>query len=195
MNKQSDCKLPLNPRYQLHALSWSDMVAIEADVAKWLKGTKLSNRSMTYGTHVHKLIEKGHLTVPRLGNPEQIYRANIPIKPSSRKTFTVVGRIDDSNDTTILDYKTGMKLWTRKQVEEHGQLKGYAFLRWKATGKMPTKGVIVSLKTEPHDDSDSMVLTGEMSVIEVPITRMDLLKIQVRFRQAYWKVIDFLKEN
>jgi hypothetical protein len=188
MKQISDCNLPINPRYGVPSLSWSDMVAIETSVEKWLKGIKFKNRAMEYGTHIHLLIEKGHLDVPRLGNPEQKYQAEVPTG-KGKKTFMVVGKIDDSDDTTIIDYKTCAKLWTQKQAEEHGQLKGYAFLRWKSTGKLPTKGVIVALETEPHEDSDSMVLTGKTAILEVPITLLDVLKIQARFQKAYWKVI------
>lgn len=182
--------LPVNPRYGLPALSWSDVVVIEQDVDRWLRGIKFKNRAMEYGTHVHKLIEKGHLDVPRLGNPEQVYAATIPTG-RGKSVFMCVGKIDDSNDDTILDYKTCKTLWTQKQAEEHDQLKVYAFLRWKATGKRPTKGMIVALETEPHEDSESHVLTGNMRVLTVQLKLKDLLKVQARFQHAYWKVLQY----
>jgi len=194
MKQVSAYNLPINHRYGEPALSWSDMVAIEASVTKWLAGGKFTNPAMEYGTHVHAMIERGHLDVLRLGNPEQKFRARVPVG-KGKKTFLVVGKIDDHNDTTILDYKTCRTLWTQKQVDEHGQLKGYAFLKWKSTGVMPTKGVIVSLETRYDEDCDGIVLTGNTSTLETPITLLDVLKIQVRFQKAYHKVLDHLRDE
>jgi hypothetical protein len=170
------------------------MVAIEASVEKWLAGRKIKNRSMDYGSHIHKLIEHGHLDVPRLGKPERSYVAQVPTG-KGKGMFNVVGKIDDHDDTTIIDYKTCQKLWTKKQAQEHDQLKGYAFLLWKNSGKLPTKGVIVALETAYDEDVDDVALTGKSVVLEVPITLLDVLKVQARFQAAYSKVINHLRNE
>jgi hypothetical protein len=142
---------------------------------------------MKYGTHVHLMIEKGMLDVPRFGNPEQVYTATVPTG-KGRGTFLAVGKIDDHDENTIIDYKTCKKLWTQKQADEHDQLKAYAFLLWKSTGKMPTKGVIVALETAYDEDVDDVVLTGNRRELHVDITLLDVLKIQSRFQLAYHRV-------
>ncbi len=193
MKKPSAYKsLPINPRYGVPALSWSDVIAIEQSPKKWLDGRhKIDNDATRYGIHVHKLIEKGHIDILRLGNPETKLQALVPISPTSKRTFMAVGRCDDSDDTTILDYKTGQKLWTQKQVLEHGQLHAYAFMRWRMTGKRPTRGIIVSLETAVDEDAGTY-LTGKTRTIEVPITLLDCIKIQHRFQKAYAAVTAIL---
>lgn len=177
--------LPLNPRYNLHALSWSDVLAIESG----RHGKKLQSRALDYGTHIHAMIERGHYDVPRLGNPETVFSAEIPLSPRSKKTFTIVGKVDDHDDTTIIDYKTGCVPWTQKKAEEHQQFRVYGLLKWKATGVKPTKGKLVWLETYPHEDSDSYDLTGTIKIFEFPIRTLDMLKVQTRFIKAYHKVV------
>ena len=186
MKKSPDYNLPINPRYGIPALSWSDVLAIESG---WFGAKKLQSKALDYGTHIHKMIEHGHYDVPRLGNPETVFQTEIPISPRSKKKFIIIGKVDDHNDTTILDYKTGRVPWTHKKASEHQQFHVYALIKWKATGVAPTKGKLVWLETCPHEDSDSMALTGTMRVFEFPITLLDMLKVQTRFVKAYHTVM------
>lgn len=181
--------LPINPRYGKQVISWSDVTAIEANPVAWLQGRQINSRSLEFGSHVHSMIEHGHYDVPRLGNPETVFTAEIPVSPRSKKTFTIAGKVDDHDDTTILDYKTGMKPWTYKKASEHQQFHVYGLLKWKATGLAPTTGKLVWLETCPHEDSDSMALTGTMKEFVFPITMLDMLKIQARFIKAYNTVL------
>ena len=172
-------QLPPNPRYNnAPAISWSDLLAIESNVEKWLKGNRMkANESMSYGTHVHAQIKHRKLKgIPHGNNPEKKYIFN-----------QIVGTVDDHDDDTIYEYKTGMKLWSKKKAEEHGQLFTYALLICKNTGKCPKRALLVSLETGKDEDS-GVVLTGDKRILEVPITLLDILKIQVRFMQAVEKV-------
>ena len=178
--------LPINPRYGLPAISWSDLVAIEQDAQAWLDGKRLkSNDFMDYGTSVHALIKHGKLKgIPHGNAPEQVYSAIIS---DGKIKFMLVGKPDDTDEDIIYEYKTGLKLWTKKQAEEHGQLPTYALLKWKNTEKRPTKALLVSLETR-YDEDLGPVLTGKQVAHEVPITLTDVLKIQARFIKAYKKV-------
>ena len=186
--------LPINPRYNKPAISWSDLVAIEASVDRWLNKKPVSTPAMRYGTHIHALCERGLLDVPRLGNPEQTFTAEIPAG-KGKQTFLAVGKIDDHDEDTIIDYKTCRTIWTQKKAEQHDQLKAYAMLLWKTTGKLPTKGVIIALQTAWDEDSESPVLTGKQAILEVPIVLTDVLKVQARFQRGYKKVVDYLNNK
>ena len=183
MSRPQDFSLPINPRYGTHSVSWSDLVAIEQNPKAWLEGKRLkSNQSMDFGTFVHAQIKHRHLTTVPVGNaPEKVYSAKIS---NGKQSFTIIGKPDDTDEDTIYEYKSGLKLWNRKQAETHGQLFTYALLKWKATGKLPKKALLISLETRYDEDCDGIVLTGKQVIHEVPITLKDVLKIQARFVKA-----------
>lgn len=179
MKKPLVYNLPPNPRYNnAPAISWSDLLAIENNVEKWFKGQRMqTNESMSYGTSVHAQIRHGKLkNIPHGNHPEAVYIFG-----------QIVGRVDDHDDDTLYEYKTGMKLWSAKKASEHGQLFTYAYLIGKNTGTYPKKALLVSLETKTDEDS-GIVLTGDKRILEVPITTKDILKIQVRFNKAFEKV-------
>jgi hypothetical protein len=186
-------QLPPNPRYDnIPAISWSDLLAIEKSPEAFLAGVRLSpNRSMQYGTHIHTLISKKKIkNIPHGNSPEKIYTCIIS---DGKIKFMIVGRPDDSDDDTIYEYKTSLGgLWSRLQAEKHGQLFTYALLKWKTTGILPKKALLVSLETENVIDMEVMELdlklTKNVRIIEVPITLKDVLMIQTRFIKAYKKL-------
>lgn len=180
MKHAQDFKLPINPRYGIPAISWSDLIAIEQDPGAWLAGKRLkSTPAMDFGTSIHAQIKHRKLKNIPIGNaPDKIYSTTIS---NGKQSLMIIGKPDDTDDETIYEYKTGLKLWTKKQAEEHGQLFTYALLRWKITGKLPKKALLISLETRYDEEIEDTVLTRNMVVHEVPIRMVDVLKIQVRF--------------
>lgn len=180
MSRQRAFKLPINPRYGVSAISWSDLTAIESNAKAWLDGKRLkSTPAMDFGTSVHAQIKHRKLKNIPVGNaPEKVYSTTIS---NGKQSLMIIGKPDDTDDDTIFEYKTGLKLWTKKKAEEHGQLFTYALLKWKTTGKLPKRALLISLETRYDEEIEDTVLTGNMVVHEVPITIVDVLKIQVRF--------------
>jgi len=190
--------LPINPRYGKPAISWSDVTAIESNVEAWYKRTtgvmgKLESVSMSFGTFVHNQIERRKLKdIPHGKYPEVQIIHNLRYKKGkANRSFLICGKPDDADDDTIYEYKTGLKLWSRKQADDHGQLRTYALLRKCVTGKAPTRALLVSLETA-NDEDAGIYLTGERRVLEVKITALELLKIQARFIAAYEKAADYI---
>lgn len=183
MSQKHVFNLPINPRYNIRAISWSDLIAIESNPQKWLDGVRLkSNVNMHFGTSVHAEIKHRKLKGIPIGNaPDKSYQAEIS---NGKIKFTIIGTPDDTDDDTIYEYKTSLKLWTKKQAENHGQLFTYALLKWKNTGKLPKKALLVSLETKHDEDSEGLVLTGKTNIHIIPITMLDVLKIQTRFIKA-----------
>ena len=109
-----------------------------------------SNRSMQYGIAIHAQIKHRKLKNIPIGNaPDITYHTEIS---DGKVLFGIIGKTDDSTDDTIIEYKTGMKLWTQKKAREHGQLFTYALLKWKTTGIMPKEALLVSLETKDDED-------------------------------------------
>jgi hypothetical protein len=198
--------LPVNPRYGVPAISWSDVIAIESNVSAWYKRAtgvmgKRESPSLSYGTFVHNQIQRRAKVHPEIKNiphghsPEEVIVYNLRYRKGHKKvphSFLIVGTPDDADDDTIYEYKTGLKLWTRKQAEDHGQLRTYALLRASVNkGKYPKRALLVSLETA-NDEDAGIYLTGNTRVLEVPITKLEILKIQARFIAAYEKAVEFM---
>ena len=195
-------ELPPHPRYGgVQAISWSDVKAIESNARSWYGRAlglipKRDSPSLSYGTMVHNFIQRrdwaelGIDPIPHGNAPEETVVTEIKFK-HNRKTyrFNMVGTPDDADPETIYEYKTGLKLWTRRQVETHDQIYTYALLRYKHTGVLPKRAILVSLETY-NDGHAGIALTGQYRSIEVPITMVDILKVQARFIAAYKKAID-----
>lgn len=196
--------LPINPRYGVPAISWSDVKSIESNPRVWYGQTlgllpRRHTPSLAYGTMVHNYIQRRDFTelginpIPHGDDPERTVVTEVMFKHARRTyRFQIVGTPDDADRETIYEYKTGLKLWTRRQVETHDQIYTYALLRYKETGILPTRAVLVSLETF-NDDHAGICLTGKSRSIEVPITLADTLKVQARFIAAYKKAIDVMQ--
>lgn len=202
MRKERGYNLPPHPRYNgVEAISWSDVKAIESNARSWYGRAlglipKRESPSLSFGTMVHAYVQRRDFTelgidpIPHGNAPEETVVADIKFKHKRKSySFKMVGTPDDADADTIYEYKTGLKLWTRRQAETHDQIYTYALLRYKHTGKLPTRAILVSLETF-NDPDAGICLTGNSRAITVPITMVDILKVQARFIAAYKKAID-----
>jgi CRISPR/Cas system-associated exonuclease Cas4 (RecB family) len=197
-------KLPIDPRYKLSGLSWSSLVMIEKDPDEWYQTYVLGHKrppteAMKFGTKIHKQIAERKFR----GKLKNIYHGNNPetqlsckIFYTKTKFFNLIGTPDDykSIDETLIEYKTGTKLWTQKQAENHGQLSTYSLLLKKARKIIIKKAFLVSLETK-RNEKGKLVLTGKTRVLEVKITTPDPRKIQARFINDYKLAIKTIQEH
>lgn len=192
-------QLPAHPRYDnVRAISWSDVTAIESNVEAWYKRAtgvmgKRESPSLSYGTFVHNQIQRRKLKkIPHGDHPEEVVLHLLRYKKGkANRKFFIIGTPDDADLSTIYEYKTGLKLWSRKQADDHGQLRAYALLRKSVTGVAPKRALLVSLETADDEDA-GIYLTGKTRVLEVEIKPLEILKIQARFIAAYEKAIDYI---
>lgn len=178
--------LPINPRYGVPAISWSDVIAIESNAERWLAGgAKIDNDATRFGTFVHAQIKHGKIKgVPSCEYKEKVLTATVKY---GRKSFLAVGTPDSYDENYLNEYKSAKVLWSRKKAEEHGQIFAYAWLIWKNHGWYPKTARLVSLETAEDYDA-GVYLTGNMRTIEFPIRFAELLKIQARFAKAFEKI-------
>lgn len=165
-----------NPRYDNQkVISWSDIVAIES--GRYPQSIPPS-RKMLFGTYIHGLIEQNKLPVevPRGEHHEIKVRQG-----------RLVGTIDSYDTTTLIDYKTATKHWSRLKAESHDQLVYYAYLLWKGKGVHVEKCKIVSIETGWNEDGE-LIITGDIRVHTIPITLVDMLKVKARADRAILKL-------
>lgn len=161
-----------HPRYDnKRVLSWSDVVAIENGN---YPHTIPPSRKMLFGSYIHGLIEKDQLPirVPR-GTHHEV----------SVQHGRFVGTIDSYDDTTIIDYKTATKHWSRLKAQTHDQLTYYAYLLWKDKGVRVTESKIVSIETGWNED-DELIVQDTVVVHTNPITLSDMLRVKARADSA-----------
>jgi len=205
MKRELDYKLPIDPRYSISGLSWSSLAMIEKNPEEWYQTYVLGYKrppteAMKFGTKIHKQIAdrkfRGKLKKITYGsNPET--KLTCKIFYTKTKSFNLIGTPDDFSYGTLYEYKTGTKLWTQKQADNHGQLFTYALLLQKAKRKTINIAYLVSLETKhlTVNGKNKIVLTGNRRILEVKITPQDLLKIQARFINGYKKVLKVIKEH
>jgi len=205
MKKEAVSNLPIDPRYNLSGLSWSHLVMIEKDPEEWYDVYVLGHKrkpteAMKFGTKVHKQIAERKFR----GKLKEVYYGNNPetqltckIFYTKTKSFNIFGTPDDHGTLSLYEYKTGTKLWTQKQADNHGQLFTYALLLRESKKIYIDVAYLISLETKhlTVNDKTKIVLTGNRRTLKVEITHQDLLKIQARFINGYKKALKTIKEH
>lgn len=92
-----------------------------------------------------------------------------------------------SDYSAFKEYKTSLRRWTQKMVDESGQITFYATAIWIATGKIPADIELVNIQTE-YDSDGSLTVTGKMFRFPTKRTLPDIIKMTKRIRSA-WKGI------
>ncbi len=82
------------------------------------------------------------------------------------------------------EYKTSVRKWTQKMVDESSQIKFYATAMWLLTGKIPQDIELVDVETAYQPDG-SLSTTGEMWRFKTIVTMTDVIKMTSRMRRAW----------
>lgn len=147
-------------------LSWSSLDLFERSVEQWkqvyLYGKKMPiNRGMAFGRDMAEGLEHEKVT----GNPildlimERLPKFEIMDKPitaeirEGKKIIPLLAKPDSmkTDGSAFKEYKTGQKLWSRKQVDESGQITFYATVLFLKNGKIPWDIELVHVETEKED--------------------------------------------
>lgn len=111
------------------------------------------------------------------------------------ETIKILCRPDTmkANMTAFKEYKTSQKRWTKKQVDDFGQITFYAMGMYLRTGKIPSDIELVEIETKSALDG-KIECTGE--VIRHPTVRTmgQILNMMVRCRRA-WSMISKIMEE
>lgn len=95
--------------------------------------------------------------------------------------------------TAFIEYKTSVRRWTQKMVDESSQITFYATTIWLLTGFIPKDIELVCVETAYNPDG-SLSPTGEMWRIPTKRSMTDIIKMTGRMRKA-WSGIKALCES
>ena len=91
------------------------------------------------------------------------------------------------------EYKTSIRKWTQKMVDESGQITFYATAIWLVTGKIPEDIELVNVQTK-YDENGNVTATGEMFRFKTKRTMIDIIKMTSRIKKC-WREIGELCEK
>ncbi len=104
-----------------------------------------------------------------------------------KEKLKIWGKLDGWNPRKNLqgEYKTGTYPWSKKRAQDHGQLKLYALIHYKNTGKIPDQELTwIETKFENGD----LGITGNFLTHQVRQTLKDLLEMEARIWKAKKKI-------
>lgn len=183
-------------------VSWSRMQAVESSERQYAElyvyGKKITSASMRFGTYVTDILEgktttKDPIMLALLDEIPRYTKGNHKIKTTikiGKEEVEVLGIMDgwSARKKLVGEYKTSLKMWTKKQIEEHGQNQLYAWMVWKNKGYIPDIE-ITCMEVEKDDKNPrKLYLTGEHITHRYTPTVKQLLEIEVRVKKDYKKM-------
>ena len=128
---------------------------------------------------------KGVLTVIKRGD-SKAFKAHLPVLGEKKEQIPILALPDTAkpNYSAFKEYKTSVRKWTQKMVDESGQITFYATAIWLAKGIIPKDIELVSIETA-YEESGKLTVTGEMAIIPTIRTMADIIKMTRRMRNAW----------
>lgn len=114
-------------------ISWSYISSFEYDREEWFRRyiLKIEDRDtaeLRFGKEFALSCERGTPLAPVTLAPDSEYPFNVMVDGMHLRGF--LDGFDASTCRTIIEYKTGVKPWTQKRVDEHGQLTFYCLMNY-----------------------------------------------------------------
>ena len=186
-------------------LSFSQMTLFErspeAYAEQYLYGIKShESKNMAYGSMLAKGLEDEEAT----GDPlldlvmSRLPKFELMDKPleadlkNGKEIIHLLAKPDTckADYTAFKEYKTSVRKWTQKMVDESGQIDFYATAIWLKTGKIPQDIELVCAETA-YDQDGKLSVTGEIWHFPTKRTMTNVIKTTKRMRAA-WKGIQEL---
>lgn len=109
--------------------------------------------------------------------------------------FELIGHLDGWNPRKVLqgEYKTGRKRWTLVRAMLLLQLRIYALIHYKNTGKIPDQE-LTWMGTE-FDDRNNLILTGEFETFHVKHSVKTMLETEAQVWIAFDLITNLVKRE
>lgn len=121
--------------------------------------------------------------------------AKVPFIKDGKNRIPILVKMDSSkiDGTAFKEYKTAKEHWTRKQVDESGQITFYAMGLFIKTGKIPNDIELVEIETKTRLDG-KMECTGAITRHPTVRTMGQILNMMVRVKKS-WSMINKICEE
>lgn len=128
-------------------------------------------------------------------NPHDGKKYKVPVLENGNDPIPLLAVPDSAKRTysAFKEYKTSVRKWTQKMVDESGQITFYATAIWLATKKIPKDIKLVAVELA-YDRDGRLYPTGNLHRFPTTRTMTDVLKMTRRMRNA-WSGIKELCES
>lgn len=176
-------------KFNSRPLSWSSMSSWEWDPKEWalkyLEGKETSpNAEMIFGSKIGKKLETDPSFLPMIPRHSKMEHAfNV-----SLSGILLVGYADSfctKTNKKLSEFKTGVKTWDKKRVDEHGQLTMYCLMNY-ITNKIKPEDVEIQLAWMPTKREE----TGNF---EVTISFIEPIEENIKIFKTKRTMVDILK--
>lgn len=191
-----------------NCLSWTKLNTIETSERDYIKyyifkEKRPVNDGMEYGKKLSEALEVGGLSgdpmldlaiaqIPMLEISEHEIQTDWETKNGKEKLVVpLLAQIDTCSKAmdAFKEFKTGQKLWTSKMVHESGQITFYSTVIWLMTKKIPQDIEHVGIPTK-RQPGGNLEATGEIYTIPTKREMQDILKMLVRMKKAWVRILE-----
>lgn len=170
-------------------LSWSSISSFEYDPKEWarkyLEGKETPpSAEMVFGSKVGKKLETDLTFLPmiprysKMEHPFNVKMGDILLTGYADSLCTLTNK-------KLAEYKTGVKKWDQKRVNQHGQIDMYLLMHYITTRVKPeeVEVLLIWLPTQRR----------ESGTFEVDISFVEPIEDHIKFFKAKRSMVDILK--
>lgn len=197
----------ITPRYYI---SYSQLMLVEKSeeqyVLQYIRGLKpKSNINMKFGELMANALEKDEGTsdpildlmiaqLPKFANRDIPFEAKLK---DGKEEIILLAKPDSwkPDGSAFLEYKTSVRDWKQKMVDESDQITFYATAFYLAFGKIPEDIELVQVKTAYRGNKGVVVATGE--ILRFPTKRklLDIIKMSSRIKKGWKKIKEICEKE
>lgn len=114
-------------------------------------------------------------------------RVSIPVLKNESGDDVPILAIPDaakSDYTTFYEYKTSVRKWTQKMVDDSGQITFYATAIWLSKGFIPKDIELINVQVE-YDEKGKIRPTGDIWRFPTSRSMIDIIKMTSRMKRAW----------
>lgn len=179
------------------------MNLFESNIENWkrvyLHGEQMRvNRGMAFGRKMAEGLENEEATgdpildllMERLPKFELMDKPVMAILKNGKYSVPLLAKPDSmkADMTAFIEYKTGQEPWSRKQVDESGQVTFYATVLFILSGKIPHDIELVHVQTAKQGEGGvdaRIAATGEIHRHPTKRSMGQILNMMVRMKRAW----------
>jgi hypothetical protein len=125
---------------------------------------------------------------------EQKY-IKVPVLMDGKEPIPLLAKPDTASVdySAIKEYKSSVRKWTQKDVDESSQITFYCTAIWLKTKKIP-EDIELDVVEMKYDEQGRVVPTGNIIPFKTKRTMVDVIKMMIRIKKA-WKRIGEISER
>ena len=190
-------------------LSWSSLDLLERSEQGWIDHYVFGkpvpiNRGMAYGKAMADGLENGEATgdplldvviarIPKFEFMDKEFRTEIK---DGKKIIPILIKPDTTKEdlTAFKEFKTSQKPWTKKMVDDSGQITFYATGLYLMSGKIPHDIELINVLTEA-DEAGRLSATGDILRFPTVRTTAQIINMIVRMKKAWVRIGQIMEEQ